>query len=337
MGRSFVTTGRMVMMRSIGYKWDEIKNKKKLPIAFVTGHSLQRGSERAHISQPEMIISLSPFAPWNLVSVHTCTRCEEVLYLQPLIPPKRFDIFFPPLTGGCSEGLGAFWFFVKHTKTLLCCLSHLVFWLPTQKNTLHGGQSRFIEYSTIRKSTVQYTSAFRFFFKHKIILSSNNPVIRAERRNKGRNISCQNGSPHKKPRLDVLVRSPLLTSHKWRELVPSGRLVCTCHDVFLWCYVCFVLLRFRLYAFVEAAAPRSIVLRYESASIATRDSFSFLEMSLFQSFFLCHFRFLFVWRVLLPSYVLSFEWCFSTLWPRAGLMTSAYVRIQPIKQYEGIV
>ena len=32
---------------------------------------------------------------------------EEVLYLQPLIQPKRFDIF-PPLTGGCSEGLGAF-------------------------------------------------------------------------------------------------------------------------------------------------------------------------------------------------------------------------------------
>ena len=32
---------------------------------------------------------------------------EEVLYLQPLIPPKRFDIS-PPLTGGCSEGLGAF-------------------------------------------------------------------------------------------------------------------------------------------------------------------------------------------------------------------------------------
>ena len=32
---------------------------------------------------------------------------EEVLYLQPLIQPKRFDIF-SPLTGGCSEGLGAF-------------------------------------------------------------------------------------------------------------------------------------------------------------------------------------------------------------------------------------
>ena len=31
---------------------------------------------------------------------------EEVLYLQPFfIPPKRFDIF-PPIIGGCSEGLG---------------------------------------------------------------------------------------------------------------------------------------------------------------------------------------------------------------------------------------
>ena len=35
----------------------------------------------------------------------TCECHEEVLYLQPLIPPKRFDIF-PPITGGCSEGLG---------------------------------------------------------------------------------------------------------------------------------------------------------------------------------------------------------------------------------------
>ena len=32
---------------------------------------------------------------------------EENLYLQPLIQPNRFDIF-SPLTGGCSEGLGAF-------------------------------------------------------------------------------------------------------------------------------------------------------------------------------------------------------------------------------------
>ena len=41
-------------------------------------------------------------ASGNLFKCH-----EEVLYLQPLIPPKRFDIFFP-ITGGCSEGLGAF-------------------------------------------------------------------------------------------------------------------------------------------------------------------------------------------------------------------------------------
>ena len=35
------------------------------------------------------------------------------LYLQPLIPPKRFDMF-PPLTEGRSEGLGAFCFFFKN-------------------------------------------------------------------------------------------------------------------------------------------------------------------------------------------------------------------------------
>ena len=76
-------------------------------------------------------------------------------------------------------------------------------------------------------------------------------------------------------------------------LVPSGRLVCRCHGVFLWCFVCFVLLRFRLYAFVEAAPLRSIVLRYAFFFL-----FVYLEMSLFPSFFLYHFRFLFVWRVL---------------------------------------
>ena len=37
---------------------------------------------------------------------------EKVLCLQPLIPPKRFDIS-PSLTGGCSEGLGAFCFSLK--------------------------------------------------------------------------------------------------------------------------------------------------------------------------------------------------------------------------------
>ena len=43
----------------------------------------------------------------NLFECH-----EEVLYLQPLILPKRFDIS-PPITGGCSEGLGVLRFFFK--------------------------------------------------------------------------------------------------------------------------------------------------------------------------------------------------------------------------------
>ena len=72
--------------------------------------------------------------------------------------------------------------------------------------------------------------------------------------------------------------APLLTSQKWRELVSSGRLVCRRHDVFLWCYLCFVLLPFRLYAFVEAAALRSSVLRYAGAPIATRVSFFLLDV-----------------------------------------------------------
>ena len=91
-------------------------------------------------------------------------------------------------------------------------------------------------------------------------------------------VVCPNVTGRTKERIGrlVLVRSPLLTSHKWRELVSSGRLVCRCHDVFLWCYICFVLLRFRLYAFfVEAAALYSIVLWYAGAPIATRVSFFF--------------------------------------------------------------
>ena len=42
------------------------------------------------------------------------TWATRTMYLQPLVSPKRFDIP-PPLTGGCSEGLGAFWFFFKRT------------------------------------------------------------------------------------------------------------------------------------------------------------------------------------------------------------------------------
>ena len=79
-------------------------------------------------------------------------------------------------------------------------------------------------------------------------------------------------------------------NNRARLTVPSGRLVCRCHDDFLWCYVCFVLLRFRIYASVEAAALCSIVLRYSDAPIATR-VFFFLETSLFPSIFCTIFDF----------------------------------------------
>ena len=104
----------------------------------------------------------------------------------------------------------------------------------------------------------------------------------------------------------MLIRSPLLTSHKWHEVVPSGDLVCRCHDVFLWCYVCFVLLRFRLlYAFVEAAAFRSIiVLRYASAPIATRVLFFFGDV-VFSEYFFVPFPLSLCMES--TSYVLSFQ------------------------------
>ena len=48
----------------------------------------------------------------------------------------------------------------------------------------------------------------------------------------------------------------------------------------------FILLRFRLYAFVEAAALRSTALRYVGAPIATRVSFSFFGDVAFSEYFL---------------------------------------------------
>ena len=54
-------------------------------------------SPRHYIVDPMLFPSGNPFI---------CHE-EDYLYLQPLIPPKRFDIF-SPLTGGCSEGLRAF-------------------------------------------------------------------------------------------------------------------------------------------------------------------------------------------------------------------------------------
>ena len=49
----------------------------------------------------------------------------------------------------------------------------------------------------------------------------------------------------------------------------------------------FVLLRFRLYAFVEAAALRSVVLRYAGAPIATRVYFCLFGDVAFSEYFFC--------------------------------------------------
>ena len=109
----------------------------------------------------------------------------------------------------------------------------------------------------------------------------------------------------------MLVRSPFLTSHKWRELVSSGHLVCRCHKVFLWCYLCLVLLRLCFSAFVKVAALRSIVLRYAGVPIATRvylfSLFDYLEMSLSPSIF---FPLLFSLCMESTPYVLSFRMVF---------------------------
>ena len=45
----------------------------------------------------------------NGIAIHMDNNNEGVMYLQPMILPKRFDIF--PPDWGCSEGLSAFSFF----------------------------------------------------------------------------------------------------------------------------------------------------------------------------------------------------------------------------------
>ena len=57
-------------------------------------------------------------------------------------------------------------------------------------------------------------------------------------------VVCPNVTGRTKERIAqsklVLVRSPLLTSHRWCELTSSRRMWCC----LLWCYVCFVLFRY---------------------------------------------------------------------------------------------
>ena len=124
------------------------------------------------------------------------------------------------------------------------------------------------------------------------------------------------------PKQVVLVRSPLLTSHKWSEFVSSGHLICRCHVDFLWCYVCFVLFRFRLHTFIEAAALRSIVVRYAGAPTAKRVSF-FFPSCFFGDVAFCQYfvtiavsSFVTVYRVRRTFF--PARWCFSTSSLRAG-------------------
>ena len=65
-------------------------------------YSMTEVSPRYYTVAPMLLPSGNPF------------KChDEVLYLQPMIPPKRLTFY--PLTGGCSEGLDAFRVSVKYT------------------------------------------------------------------------------------------------------------------------------------------------------------------------------------------------------------------------------
>ena len=82
--------------------------------------------------------------------------------------------------------------------------------------------------------------------------------------------------------------------------------------------VTFVLFRFGLYTFIEAAALRSIILRYAGVPTATRVSsfftFVYLEMSLFPSIF-CTIA-IFSLYIESTSYVFSFRIVFKEKYER---------------------
>ena len=74
-----------------------------VPPAVATGEMGARLDAPAAISFGAVVLAFA-FLQVRLKSLHfpaTCHICSL------MIPPKRFDIFYPWLTGGCSEGLGA--------------------------------------------------------------------------------------------------------------------------------------------------------------------------------------------------------------------------------------
>ena len=62
------------------------------------------------------IISFSPFFFYVAAMERFCIICS--LWSHLLL--NNVLTFFPALTGGCSEGLGAFWFFFKQQQQLYC-------------------------------------------------------------------------------------------------------------------------------------------------------------------------------------------------------------------------
>ena len=99
------------------------------------------------------------------------------------------------------------------------------------------------------------------------------------------------------PKRLVLVRSPLLISHKWRELVPSGVWfpdVMTSFSGVTFVLFCFV------FVFMLSLKPRPFVQSSFGMQAPRKPHvfiFIFLEMSFFPSIFWYYFRFLFVWTI----------------------------------------
>ena len=76
---------------------------------------------------PMLLLSGNPF------------KChEEDFYLQPMIPPKRFDIFLPDW--GCSEGLDAFRFFFKQDYKRIWCPDSFAPAIQNCKRVSHAAQ-----------------------------------------------------------------------------------------------------------------------------------------------------------------------------------------------------
>ena len=69
-------------------------------------------SERALKGQTDKLYFCTSLAPSNVIpSDSLALLLLHIAQQQPTFPPKRFDIFFP-LTGGCSEGIGAVLVFI---------------------------------------------------------------------------------------------------------------------------------------------------------------------------------------------------------------------------------